>query len=122
MWHLLKRATWYLSGLTLCPFILLACSNTTLKSELEAKPKIHVIKIAKFKFEPKILNIEPGDYVRWENRDIVPHQIAEVTLKTWQSKNLLPNDFFILQIKSPADYICRLHPTMQAKLVLKLKR
>lgn len=122
MRHLLKRATWYLSGLALCPFFLLACSNTILKAELAEKPKIHVIKITKFKFEPKILNLKPGDYVRWENRDIVPHQIAEVTLKKWKSKNLLPNDSFILQIKSSADYICMLHPTMQARLVLKLKR
>jgi plastocyanin len=65
--------------------------------------------------------IEPGDLVRWENKDLAPHLVADITLKKWQSKNLLPNDSFTLIIKKPNRYICKHHPTMQAKLVTQTK-
>jgi len=66
--------------------------------------------------------VEPGDLVRWENKDLVPHLVADITLKKWQSQNLLPNDSFTLKIKKPTRYICKHHPTMQAKLVPQTKK
>lgn len=63
--------------------------------------------------------VRAGDFIRWENKDIVPHQIAEETLKKWKSGNLLPGDSFSLQVKGSTAYICKLHPTMQARIVVR---
>ena len=66
--------------------------------------------------------VKPGDLVRWENKDLVPHLVVDITLKKWQSQNLLPNDSFTLKIKEPTSYICKHHPTMQAKLAPQNKK
>jgi plastocyanin len=117
-----KRATLYISGVVLCSFILLSCSKPINAPDIHRQPKTHIIKIEKFTFKPKVLMVEPGDLVRWENKDLVPHLVADITLKKWQSQNLLPNDSFTLKIKKPTSYICKYHPTMQAKLVLQSKK
>ena len=77
-----------------------------------------MIKIEKFRFIPEILEINEGDLVRWENKDIVPHLIAEKTLKKWRSKDLLPNAIFTLKINQATSYICKLHPGMKAQIIV----
>ncbi len=113
--------TWVLSRFTLvlCIFFLMSCSKSILISEGEPKLRTHLIKIEKFKFLPKTLVVGKGDYVRWENQDIVPHQIAEGTQQKWRSRNLLANDSFTLKIHDSTSYICKLHPTMQAEIVVR---
>jgi plastocyanin len=107
------------SGFVLSLFIFFmgSCSQSIPVPGTQAQPITHVIEIKKFQFTPQTLVVRSGDFVRWENKDIVPHQIAEGTLKKWQSRDLLPKDSFTLQIKDSTAYICKLHPTMQAKIV-----
>ena len=97
--------------------LLMSCSHSVPASDVPLKPVTHVVIIEKFKFKPQTLVVRPGDFVRWENRDIVPHQIAEGTLKKWKSEDLRPNDSFTLQIKHSTSYICKLHPIMQAEII-----
>ena len=78
-----------------------------------------MIKIEKFKFIPEILEINKEDLVRWENKDIVPHLIADETLKKWRSKDLLPNEMFTLKINQGTSYICKLHPSMKAEIIIR---
>jgi plastocyanin len=113
--------TWTLSRFTLvlCIFFLMSCSKSIQISENEPKLRIHVVKIEKFKFLPKTIMVSKGDFVRWENQDIVPHQIAEGTLQKWRSRDLLTNDSFTLKIHDSTSYICKLHPTMQAEIVVR---
>jgi plastocyanin len=109
-----------LPGFTLafCIFLLLSCAKSIPVPSVQTKPMVHAVEIKKFQFNPKTLTVRSGDSVRWINKDIVPHQVAEGTLKKWRSKDLLPNDSFILKIKSSTSYICKLHPTMKAKIVV----
>ena len=97
----LVRATLSLLGvaLALSVFFLVSCSKPNLVPDPKFQHKIHVIKINKFQFTPETLVIRAGDFVTWENKDIVPHLIADQTMKEWKSKDLLPNDTFGLKIK-----------------------
>jgi plastocyanin len=104
-------------ALTLSVFLLVSCSKPTLVPDSKILHKTHVITINKFQFTPETLVIRAGDFVKWKNKDIVPHLIADRTLKEWRSKDLLPNDSFILQIKKTTSYICKFHPTMKAKII-----
>jgi plastocyanin len=104
-------------GFALVLFFSLSCSKSIPAAGIQTQPVTHVIEIEKFQFKPKTLRVRPGDYVRWKNKDIVPHQIAEGTLQKWRSKELLPNDSFTLQIKNSTSYVCKLHPTMEAKII-----
>jgi len=106
-------------ALALFLFFLGSCSQSMPVPDAQPQPITHVIEIKKFQFKPQILAVPAGDFVRWENRDIVPHQIAEETLKKWKSRDLLPGDSFTLQVKESTAYICKLHPTMQAKIVVR---
>jgi plastocyanin len=109
-----------LPGFTLvfCMFLLLSCAKSITVPSVQTQPIVHVVEIKKFQFNPKTLTVRSGDTVRWVNKDIVPHQVAEGTLKKWRSKELLPNDSFTLKIKGSTSYICKLHPTMEAKIVV----
>jgi plastocyanin len=104
--------------LVLCIFNLMSCSKIIPVQDNESQVKTHSIKIEKFQFQPKTVVVRKGDFVRWENKDIVPHQIAERTLKKWRSKDLLPNDSFTLKIEGTTSYICKLHPNMKAEIVV----
>jgi plastocyanin len=109
-----------LTGFTLaiCILSLVSCTKYNSRSPSIIQPRTHVIKIEKFRFIPEILEINEGDLVRWENKDIVPHLIAEKTLKKWRSKDLLPNAIFTLKINQATSYICKLHPGMKAEIIV----
>ncbi len=103
------------------PFLIMAltaCGHSVSSPDTLPKPATHHIVIKKFKFLPKTLTVAPGDTVKWENQDIVPHQIAEGSLQQWKSQELKAKDIFTRQIEGEVSYICKLHPTMKGKIVL----
>ena len=106
-------------ALALCVLFLVSCSKSIPAPDVQTQPMIHVIEIDKFQFRPQTLVVREGDFVRWENKDIVPHQIAEGTLKKWRSRELLLNDSFTRQVKDSTSYVCKLHPSMQAKIIVR---
>jgi plastocyanin len=106
-------------ALVICFAFITSCAKADVSKSNLLQPITHVVEIKKFQFEPKTLVVRYGDFVRWENKDIVPHQVAEETLKKWRSKDLLPKDSFTLSIKNSISYICKLHPTMQAKIIMR---
>jgi|GEM_PF-5223710 len=118
---MLKGANPVLNGFALLTImtVLSSCTKLLPIQEKNNTAKVHVIEIKKFQFKPSNLMIRQGDIVRWENRDIVPHQIAEKTLKKWRSKNLSSNDAFSLKIQETVSYICKLHPTMRGKILIR---
>lgn len=107
-------------GFAFALFLLIpvSCSKSIPVHGIEAQPVTHVIEIKKFQFRPPTLVVRSGDIVRWENKDIVPHQISEVTLKKWSSRDLSPGDSFTLQVEDTTSYICKLHPAMHGKIIV----
>jgi plastocyanin len=115
----IARANPGVSGFALCLFFLVSCSKSIHDPGTQMQARTHVIEIKKFQFKPQTLVVREGDFVRWENKDFVPHQIAEGTLKKWRSNDLLLNDSFTLQINDSTSYVCKLHPSMRAKIIIR---
>lgn len=83
-----------------------------------AEPVEHAVSITGFKFVPETITVVPGDRVTWTNNDIVPHTATAMD-KSWdtgtiakgKSKSLIVGD------DHQADYFCRFHPKMKAKVI-----
>jgi len=97
---------------------LASCSTAPLSQTLSPSPKTHRIDISKFRFQPYSLVVRPGDRVQWVNRDIVPHRIAHVSRKTWESQDIRPGNTFSRVFSKSTSYICPLHPGMQGEITV----
>ncbi len=106
--------------LLLCTFLLGACATPPdLAENIERQPQVHEIEIKKFRFNPATLYIQRGDVVRWVNKDIVPHRLADSVQSKWQSQDMVPQDSFSQPIMMSTLYVCVLHPGMQANIVVR---
>ena len=77
----------------------------------------HVIEIARFRFAPDRLVVEPGDRVTWINRDIVPHTATAID-ESWDTGEIAPGQEGSMTVTAAltVDYFCRFHPSMKAAL------
>ena len=78
----------------------------------------HTVVIRQFAFVPETLEVSIGDTVVWVNEDIVPHT-ATAADGDWDSNALNRGESWSLAIRAPgtADYSCRFHPAMRARLI-----
>jgi plastocyanin len=103
---------------TVGPALLLGAA-LAFSAQLTAAGKAHQVAIEGMKFVPERLEVAPGDTITWTNRDLVPHTVTSGTAiesgtidanKRWQ---------YVARKKGEIDYICRFHPGMRGKLVVK---
>jgi len=80
----------------------------------------HTIVIADMKFVPDTLTVKAGDTVVWVNKDFFPHT-ATAQDKTFDSRDIATNKSwkYVATKKGSFPYICTLHPTMKATLIVK---
>jgi plastocyanin len=88
--------------------------------EASAASTTHTIVIAGMKFVPEALTVASGDTVVWVNKDFFPHTATAqdrsfdsgdiATEKSWKYVAAKKGIFF---------YVCTLHPTMKATLIVK---
>ena len=80
----------------------------------------HTIVIVGMKFVPEALTVAPGDSVVWVNKDFFPHT-ATAQDRTFDSRDIATNKSweYIATKKGAFSYICTLHPTMKATLIVK---
>ena len=80
----------------------------------------HTIVIADMKFVPETLTVRPGDTVVWVNKDFFPHT-ATAPDRSFDSRDIATNKSwkYVATKKGMFPYICTLHPTMKATLVVK---
>lgn len=85
-----------------------------------AESRVHTVTIEGMKFSPEVLEINAGDTVIWQNRDIVPHNATAIS-QSFQSPTITPNGTwkFRPRKKGQYPYQCTLHPTMKATLIVK---
>jgi plastocyanin len=85
-----------------------------------AAPKTHTVVIEAMQFSPQVLEVKAGDTVVWVNKDAFAHN-AVTTGRGFQSKEIEPDGSWKFKAvkKGTFPYICTLHPTMKAKLVVK---
>ena len=94
---------------------------------LQAAPAVHTILIDGMRFIPHTVEVQAGDTVVWRNKDPFPHT-ATVTAAATQSKSGGPASPVIAAGASwrfkatragTYPYLCTLHSTMTATLVVK---
>ena len=80
----------------------------------------HTIVIADMKFVPETLTVKAGDTVVWVNKDFFPHT-ATAQDRSFDSRDLATNKSwkYVAAKKGTFSYICTLHPTMKATLIVK---
>src|SRR5215467_1773174 len=83
-------------------------------------PQTYVVVIHGMKFEPAVLTVKPGDTVRWENQDIVPHNAVSTKTKEFDTGTMAvgASSKYEASIKGEFFYRCTFHPNMKGKLVV----
>jgi plastocyanin len=102
--------------------LLLAASAAAFTSaytlRAQATPATHTVTIDAFEFKPATLTVKQGDGVVWRNADPVPHTATAkgafdsgplATGTSWR---------YTATKKGSFDYVCTLHPTMKATLIV----
>lgn len=94
-------------------------SGTAYGTNALTAPKTHTVVIEAMRFSPQVLEVSSGDTVVWINKDAFPHN-AIATGHGFQSKDIAPDDSWKFKAvkKGTFSYICTLHPTMKAVLVV----
>src|SRR5687768_17816094 len=104
------------AALVSCMFLLQAATGTG----VIAAPGTHTIVIAEMKFVPETLTVKAGDTVVWVNKDFFPHTATAQDL-SFDSRDIATNKSwkYVAAKKGAFSYICTLHPTMEATLIVK---
>lgn len=84
---------------------------------MSGNPKLWTVQISAFAFSPSVLEIGPGDRVRWINRDIVPHT-ATASDESWDTGEIGSNESaeVVFERTRVETYFCRFHPMMRSRL------
>jgi len=83
-----------------------------------AEPPIrHEIEIKSFQFQPHVIQVRPGDTIRWTNRDLAPHT-ATADAFGWDTGALEANEFADVLVTKDMEttYFCVFHPHMKASI------
>ena len=85
------------------------------------RPIRHVVEIRGMAFHPEVLQVSRGDTVEWINRDIVPHTATSTRKGGWDTGPLPEGKTgrYIAAHRGEDPYICKLHPTMVGKLIVR---
>ena len=81
--------------------------------------RTHTVTIEGTAFRPDTLKIAAGDTVQWVNKDPFPHT-ATATGGAFDSKTIDVEKSWKVRLakKGEYDYVCALHPTMKARLIV----
>jgi plastocyanin len=76
------------------------------------------VTIEAMQFTPAVLTVHQGDTVVWVNRDLVPH--TATVPRAFDSGEIAAGRSWkmIAKTKGRYDYVCTMHPTMKATLVV----
>ena len=76
-----------------------------------------VVSMENIAFAPETLTVRPGTEVLFDNRDVAPHTVTAEALGI-DSGTINPGRSFKLVVNQSLDYICTIHPSMKAKILL----
>jgi plastocyanin len=85
-----------------------------------AVPAVHAVIVVGMKFEPQTLSVKRGDKVVWVNKDFFPHTATALD-RSFDSGDIGSNAAwtYVANKSGTFSYICTLHPTMKATLIVK---
>lgn len=104
------------AGLALCACIALFIAG----SAAHAQGKVHTVVIEAMRYAPEVIEVNAGDTVVWKNRDAFPHT-ATAQDRSFDSGEIASAGEWklVAQKKGVFSYVCTLHPTMKASLIVK---
>ena len=81
--------------------------------------RTHTVTIEGTSFRPDTLRVAAGDTVQWVNKDPFPHT-ATATGGAFDSKTIAVDKSWRVKLtkRGDYDYVCALHPTMKARLIV----
>jgi len=82
------------------------------------EPQEYIIEIKQMKFQPEVLQANKGDKITWVNKDIVEHDVTELTLQSWASSKLQTGASWSLVVTKSEAYYCNLHVVMQGRIIV----
>ena len=87
---------------------------------VHAEAKVHTVVIEAMRYTPEAIEINAGDTVIWKNRDAFPHT-ATAEDRSFDSGEIASGGTwkFVARRKGVFPYVCTLHPTMKAKLLVR---
>lgn len=82
--------------------------------------KTHTVTIEALQFSPASLEVNAGDTVVWKNKDAFPHN-ATADNKAFRSVDMQSGRAWTFKARKKGvfPYVCTLHPTMKATLIVK---
>jgi plastocyanin len=100
--------------------IALGAAKAVSAAATDASAAAHTVMIENMRFSPARLVVAPGDRVTWTNKDFFPHTASAVA-GAFDSHSIPANASWTYVASKPGeyDYVCRLHPTMRAKLIVR---
>jgi plastocyanin len=99
----------------------LACSlQPGVGGAATAAPAIHTVVVEGMAFSPATLTVRQGDVVVWVNKDLFPHT-ATAQDRSFDSGEIAAgkNWRYVARKTGTLAYVCSLHPTMKAALIVK---
>jgi plastocyanin len=75
------------------------------------------VTMAQIAFKPDTLTVAKGTVVSFVNEDVAPHTVTQQG-GSIDSGVLNPGKTFTLTVDDTFDYICTIHPSMKAKVIL----
>ena len=80
--------------------------------------EVHTVEIKQMKFYPDEINAHKGDKIVWINKDIVEHDVTQLTKKAWGSSKLASGASWSMVVTQSENYYCNLHVVMRGKIIV----
>jgi plastocyanin len=80
------------------------------------KHSVYVVEIKQMQFQPAVIKVQKNDTIVFVNKDIVLHNVTELSKAAWRSPTMNPGDSFRLVAKQSCNYFCSLHVVMKGKI------
>ncbi|MBI5332084.1 MAG: cupredoxin family copper-binding protein [Candidatus Aenigmarchaeota archaeon] len=89
-------------------------ANNTVSGDISPK----TVTIKNFAFDPAGLSIKTGTIVNWVNEDSAPHTATLTGIFDSGILNTGQSFSYTFNIPGTYDYICTLHPSMRARVIV----
>jgi plastocyanin len=95
--------------------LLTACANVEQKA---ISVSHHQITISGFEFVPAEIEVRVGDTITWINKDVVPHNVIDISNKKAVTPDLMQGEKFSYVVSHAMFYKCGFHPSMKGGVVI----
>lgn len=84
-------------------------------------PRRYLVEIRGLAFAPPEMTVALGDTIGWVNQDMFPHTATADGAAGWDTGPIASGDtaFAVARRAGVIEYVCKLHPTMHGRIVVR---